>query len=1035
MTTGRICQKCGQALRDDALEGLCGRCLAQWAFESSDGDFSRGRSPAAGGRLFGDYELLGEIARGGMGVVYKARQTSLNRLVALKMILGGPFSNPEFVQRFQVEAEAVAQLHHPNIVTIYEMGERDGHRFLSMEHIEGQNFAEVAREKPLPSRRAALYVKTIAEAIHYAHGQGIIHRDIKPSNLLLDLLDQPHVTDFGLAKLIKADASLTLTGQALGSPGYMAPELASGKSAETDARGDVYSLGAVLYYLVTGRPPFQGDTPQDILLEMRNSEPVAPRRLNPGVPVNLETVCLKCLHPEPAKRYASARELADDLQRFLADEPVRARPVSKLEKFRLWCRRRPIQTALSAALAMAVILGLAGIIEEWRRAEAHALGESRQLQISKAYAKKIRLELYAADINLAAHALEHGDYGLARRTLAAQQPKFGEEDLRGFEWRYLSNLSRGNQLATLPGHSWIVTCAAFSPDGGKLATGAQDGMIKIWDVNRHELITTLPGKGGAIWSVAFSPDGALLMAAGNFIQVEIWDAARWELVRTLPGQLAALSKTGSLIVTSGSSPFYWERTGKVAMWDYRTGKKVREFDRTGRTLALAPDGTTLAVAQPSQNVEIWDAASGKVLRTLETTSSVWSVAFSPDGLRLVTAGWSDEALVWNLAANAPPEKLRGHSRSVWSAVFSPDGANIVTTGSDQTVRFWDGATLQPGNILRGHGNEVWCATFSKDGKLLATGGKDQQVMLWAADEPQRPQDLLNDREIRPIFSPDGGRILIWKTLNDAWRPQIWNIAPRRLTLNLRWEAGLGFTPDGKQTIGLDKQRAALEMWSGESPTPTLVTLQNAKGGIGEFERFGFSPSTEQFFAINTGGTIRLWETGTGKLLGTASGPKPPLRGAALSPGGKWLAVSLERDSFIHLFELSANRESLLSGHRDFVCGLAFSPDGETLASGSVDGTLKLWDCVSGRELATLPGHLEETTDVAFSPDGKTLASVCRKDSIKLWHLPTLRELVSIDFPRAGEFLQFSPDGTRLAVTMEDNTVHFFEAPMPAEVNP
>jgi len=916
MTSAQTCSKCGARLHAHSLEGLCSRCMAALAFGIESG---------LGRQEFGDYELIEEIARGGMGVVYRARDKRLNRVVALKMMLHGRFSNAEFVRRFQTEAEAIAQLRHPSIVTIYEVGECEGYHFLSMELIEGRSFAELAGDKPLPGARAAAYVATIAEAIDYAHRQGVLHRDLKPSNLLLDASDRPRVTDFGLAKLVHSDADLTVTGQSLGSPSYMAPEQAAGRAKQSGAAGDIYSLGAVLYHLITGRPPFQGESMHDVLLQAQSAEPIAPSRLNPSVRADLETICLKCLEKEPVKRYAAAGDLAADLRRFIADEPIRARPVSATERAWRYCRRRPAMSALAAALAVAVAAGVGGVLREW--------------MLARSYARSTRLNLYAADLNLASQAEGRGDIGLARRILAGLAPAPGEEDLRGFEWGYLSRVCRGDEIATLSGHKWIVTCAAFSPDGHKLATGSQDGTAKLWDVDNHQLLATLPNEGGAVWSVAFTSDGKAMMTAGNERQVELWSLDEVKPIFKAPGQVAALSAKGSMLAASDSSPLFWEPVGKTTLWDWRSGRKLRDLACEGRTLALSPDDARLAMAGPHRNVEMIDTATGALVRELPTSNAVWSVAFSPDGEHLLAAGWTDVALEWDLRSGAAPREIKGAERNFWSAVFSPDGSRIATGSSDQTVRLWDAATLAPEAVLRGHGSEVWCVAFRPDGKMMATGSKDQEVMLWNPDKPKAVDTAANPGGIWPFY-----------------------------------------------------------------PQPVEATCVAGSDGI-----------------------LRVYETRTGQTLGTFQGPKPPLRRAVFSPHARRLAVTHELENFARLYDVASGRETRLIGHRDFVAGVAFSPDGAMVATGSMDGTIRLWSSETGRELATLPGHFQETTDVAFSPDGRTLASVAHRESVKLWHVATRRELLSIDLPNADERLQFSPDGKRLAVATANDTIQFFDA--------
>jgi tetratricopeptide (TPR) repeat protein len=335
-------------------------------------------------KRFGDYELLEEIGRGGMGVVFRARQVSLNRLVAVKMIVSGELASPEFVQRFHLEAEAAAGLQHLNIVAIHEVGMHEGQHFYSMDYVEGQTLAERALNNPLPPRLAADYLKTIAEAVHYAHQRGILHRDLKPSNVLIDALDQPHLTDFGLAKRLTGDSELTLTGQVLGSPNYMPPEQALGQRQAATIACDVYSLGAILYFLLTGRPPFAAESMTQTLQQVVHIEPVSPQLLNPTVPRDLETICLKCLSKEPRRRYGSAQDLAGDLARFLSGEPVQARPVGAAGRAWRWCRRNPPVASLIAGVVMALAMGIAGVVLEWRRAELNAKAEARQRELAEA---------------------------------------------------------------------------------------------------------------------------------------------------------------------------------------------------------------------------------------------------------------------------------------------------------------------------------------------------------------------------------------------------------------------------------------------------------------------------------------------------------------------------------------------------------------------------------------------------------------------------------------------------------------------------
>ena len=359
MTEPQKCPQCGSELPPEAPQGLCPQCLLKVGLSSEPGGAleygsergsntgdpdsetlppedagagSEHHPPGTKIRYFGDYELLEEIARGGMGVVYKARQVSLNRTVALKMILAGQLASEDDVKRFHTEAEAAANLQHGNIVAIHEIGQHDGQHYFAMDYVAGESLAGVVRESPIAARKAAGYVKAIADAIHYAHGQGTLHRDLKPSNVLIDSSDAVRITDFGLAKRIEGGSELTGTGQVLGTPSYMPPEQAGARRGQVGPKSDIYSIGAILYELLTGRPPFKAETPIDTLMQVLEAQPAAPRLLNPTIPRDLETICLKCLEKPPERRYSTAKELTEDLERFLNQEPIHARPVSPLRR-------------------------------------------------------------------------------------------------------------------------------------------------------------------------------------------------------------------------------------------------------------------------------------------------------------------------------------------------------------------------------------------------------------------------------------------------------------------------------------------------------------------------------------------------------------------------------------------------------------------------------------------------------------------------------------------------------------------------------
>ena len=1005
---------------------------------SSDTDITRVSVPG--------YEILHVLGRGGMGVVYKARQISLNRHVALKMIRSAALASAEEVRRFENEAEAVARLDHPNIVPIFEVGQSQGQHYFSMKLVAGEGLDKRLEDFVGDPRRAARLMALVAGAIHHAHQRGILHRDLKPANVLVDASGQPHVTDFGLARRIEGDSELTQSGAILGTPAYMAPEQVSAVRGAVTTAADVYGLGAILYALLTGRKPFGGTTVLETLEQVRDLPPEPPRALNPRVSRDLEIVCLKCLEKDPRLRYAGADAMAADLERWLAGEPISARPVGQAARLRMWCRRNPMPAASATAAVLAVLVGLFGTTWGWlestrqaefaRRMERESSrqadlatrreGEARTAR-SEAERQLERAErtIYQMRLKEAEEALRANDHAEARAALARCR-----WDFRGWEHAHLTHrLNAGHRIIprvdSTPG-------VAFTPGGDRLLSGRDDGSLDVYALGDGSIERAVRLHDDRVDELVINAAGTLAaaVAARESRLVVLFDprtgqvARRIRLPEGVEPASAAFGPAGRWLAVG-----CWN--GRVRVYDPGSGELVRELvafptipeSVSDFQLVPSPAGPLICrlvphVDEPWEDPRVFDPDSGRPSKLPFPLAGVRHLTFDPSGSSVAAGTGRGGIIVYDAHSGAVRRALTDQPAAT-AVAFDPGVRRLVVAGEDRLVRVWD---LEQGGVIAvhaGHTGYVFRVFVRPIGGEVVSVSADGTARVWAArGAGPRPWAGHTAALTDLAVSPDGRRVL---TASFDGTARVWDAATGAGIHTFRGHTGevyaAAISPDGRRAATGGEDRT-VRLWDLESGACERVYRQEFEVYKLAFVSAGRILISDHVTGEGPFAPAALFDLATGEVVRRIGHPEAADRETyrlAASPDGRAFAIGYDNGDVVVWSSADDQVPVILRGHGAFVDGLAFFPDGRRLASASADHTGRVWDMATGRAEQELRAHTDSVIALAISPDGRRVVTSSYDGRVIVWDASSGSDLLRLSYAsRPGvwaRMLAFGADGT------------------------